>query len=853
MTGANSANSSNYFDSTNSSNSSNYLDSTNSSNSSNLCPHDSRYKSKTDVLRPYFSESAFIQQRALIELEYYAMMSETIRGVKIDTQKLKSSVACDEFVKKVKEREKETNHDVKAIEYVLKDLILDTPGIGDENTELIHFGLTSQDVNSLANSTSIYRALGDVTLPDISRVLYGLRPLVESEQEMLAHTHGQTASPTTLGKEMAVYYHRIDQELSRLKFERGEITAKFGGAVGNMNVHYALFPKVDWMKCMDEFVGLYNVKRNHYTTQIDTYDSYARVFDSLSRMANIFINMCQDIWTYISKNYLKLAVIESEVGSSTMSHKVNPIDFENAEGNFMLACNNLQFLKNKLQKSRMQRDLTDSTVLRNLGTVFGWFKIGCESLVKGLDKIEPNVEVLRRELDAHYEVMSEFSQSYLRLENRPGYEILKLSTRGKFTISKKEYEEMLAEYLPDVPFKTTAEYIGNAKALANKVLNSPPNMDIIRKYSFQHPLKYGCNPDQTPSAIYSISDADLPYRIINGHPGYINLLDALNSWQLVSTVIKYLGDRYVAAASFKHVSPAGAAVCLKTGENATAEAYTMARDSDPMSSFGDFIAIHGLVDKACAERIKPEVSDGIIALEYTEDALEILKQKKKGRFIILEATKELPDYRDEFKEVYGVGFRQPPPYISGDFTLPSDMTESQRTDAVLANVTAKYTQSNSVVYAKDGQIIGVGAGQQSRIDCTRLAGKKAEMWWLRNSLNYSDILEFKPSTKRQTKVNETIRYILTEDDPLSGWEENFIKQPTPFEKNEQHRVLESMDGVTVASDGFLPFRDNIDEMAKYGVTTLIQPGGSVSDDIVKDACQSYNIRMICTGTRLFHH
>lgn len=389
-------------------------------------------------------------------------------------------------------------------------------------------------------------------------------------------------------------------------------------------------------------------------------------------------------------------------------------------------------------------------------------------------------------------------------------------------------------------------------------------------------LKYGCNPNQKPAKIFMEDGSKLPIEILNGRPGYINFLDAFNSWQLVHEIKKILN--IPAATSFKHVSPTSAAVGVPMSDelkkacfvddieglddSAIATAYARARGTDRMSSFGDFIALSDTCDEITAAIIKREVSDGIIAPGYTDEALKILKEKKKGNYNIIKIDPEYMPKSEEKKQVYGITFQQGRNDIkmsTEDFTnivtANKVLSEEVKRDMVIALVTLKYTQSNSVCYVKNGQAIGVGAGQQSRIHCTRLAGEKADFWNLRQHEKVIN-LPFKENIGRPARDNAIDTY-LSEDymDILKegAWEDLFGRKPEPFTKEEQREYLKTITGVTLGSDAFFPFGDNIERARKSGVQFVIQPGGSVRDQHVIDTCNKYNMVMVFTGTRLFHH
>lgn len=385
-------------------------------------------------------------------------------------------------------------------------------------------------------------------------------------------------------------------------------------------------------------------------------------------------------------------------------------------------------------------------------------------------------------------------------------------------------------------------------------------------------LKYGCNPNQKPARIY-LDDQELPVTVLNGKPGYINFLDALNSWQLVKELKEATG--YPSAASFKHVSPAGAAIGTPLSEverkiyftgdeelSMLACAYVRARGADRMSSYGDFAALSDICDKDTALLLKKEVSDGVIAPGYTEEALEILKAKKKDNYAVIQINPMYVPKEIERKQVYGIYFEQGRNNVHIDESLltnfvtkNTELTEQAKLDLLIAMITLKYTQSNSVVYAKDGQVIGVGAGQQSRIHCTRLAGSKADNWWLRQHEKVLN-LPFKEDIRRADRDN-TIDIYLSEDyeDVLQdgAWEQFFIKQPSVFTREEKKAWIKQQHDVALGSDAFFPFGDNIERAYKSGVKYVVQPGGSIRDDHVIDTCDKYDIVMVCNGVRLFHH
>lgn len=386
-------------------------------------------------------------------------------------------------------------------------------------------------------------------------------------------------------------------------------------------------------------------------------------------------------------------------------------------------------------------------------------------------------------------------------------------------------------------------------------------------------LKYGCNPNQKPSRIFMENGADLPIEVLNGKPGYINFLDAFNSWQLVSELKAATG--LPAAASFKHVSPAGAAVATELSDtlkkiyfvddlelSPIASAYAKARGADRMSSYGDWAALSDVCDKETALILKREVSDGIIAPGYTDEALEILKSKRRGTYNIVKIDPNYVPAAIEHKQVYGITFEQGRNSLKIDEELlknfPTDnktFTDEAKRDLIIALITLKYTQSNSVCYAKDGQAIGVGAGQQSRIHCTRLAGNKADIWYLRQNPKVM-ALPFKEDIRRPDRDNTIDVYISDDyEDVLADgiWEQFFTEKPEPLTREEKKEWLKTFSGVSLGSDAFFPFGDNIERAHRSGVKFIAQPGGSIRDDNVIEVCNKYNIAMAFTGIRLFHH
>jgi len=415
-----------------------------------ISPVDGRYRSKTEAYAAYFSEYALMRYRVLVEVEYFIALCE------IPLKQLEQVPASvypklraiyTEFSEadalKVKEIETVTNHDVKAIEYFIKEKF-DLLGL-QPFKEFIHFGLTSQDINNTAVPYSIKDALKDVYYPEMDALLVVLNRLVEEWRDvsMLAKTHGQPASPTRLGKEMMVFVNRLNQQLAVLK--QTPNSAKFGGATGNFNAHAVAYPSIDWKSFGNKFVGeKLGLDREQWTTQISNYDNLASQFDAMKRINTILIDFCRDIWTYVSMEYFKQRIKAGEVGSSAMPHKVNPIDFENAEGNLAIANASFEFLSGKLPVSRLQRDLTDSTVLRNVGVPFAHTIIATQSIIKGLGKLLLNETAIYRDLDNTWAVVAEGIQTILRREAYPSpYEALKALTRTNEGINEKSIRDFI--------------------------------------------------------------------------------------------------------------------------------------------------------------------------------------------------------------------------------------------------------------------------------------------------------------------------------------------------------------------------------------------------------------------------
>ena len=408
-----------------------------------ISPIDGRYASKTASLQDYFSEAALMKYRIHVELAYYNHLCKMniidAEGVDIDSFLSTLDMSSYERVKSI---EKVTNHDVKAIEYFLKESLVGT--IDDNHLEFIHFGLTSQDINNTAMPMMVRDAINEVIIPDLDNCLELLAGLSEDYKDipLLAHTHGQPASPTTLGKEMKVFEYRMGIQLEKLK--EFEHTAKFGGATGNFNAHKVSYPSHDWPNEINQMIASLGLKRQVYTTQIDNYDGLAELFQILIRINTIYIDFARDIWAYISMNYFRQKVVANEVGSSAMPHKVNPIDFENAEGNLGLANALLGYLAEKLPVSRLQRDLTDSTVTRNIGVPFGHIMVAMQSLQKGIKKLEVNKEKIEKDLLDNWAVVAEAIQTVLKREGfEKPYELLKAFSRGKGKLSKEDFDQFM--------------------------------------------------------------------------------------------------------------------------------------------------------------------------------------------------------------------------------------------------------------------------------------------------------------------------------------------------------------------------------------------------------------------------
>lgn len=415
-----------------------------------ISPIDGRYAGKTQSLKDFFSEYALIKYRVHVEVQYFKALCELplpqLANFPKDKIEALEKVAEEfgvEEAQQIKDIEKVTNHDVKAVEYFLKERF-DELGVS-EHKEFIHFGLTSQDINNTATPLLLKDALNEVYVPLFNTIRDAIHALAEEWKEvpMLARTHGQPASPTRLGKEFEVFVERLDVQFEQLKDIRS--MAKFGGATGNLNAHHVAYPNIDWVAFANKFVREYlELERSQITTQIEHYDNLAACFHALSRINTICIDFCRDVWTYISMDYFKQKTIKGEIGSSAMPHKVNPIDFENAEGNFGIANAIFGHLSDKLPISRLQRDLTDSTVLRNIGVPLGHTIIAFQSMKKGMGKLLLNEAKLNDDLEKNWMVVAEAIQNILRREAYPKpYEALKELTRGKASVTKNDIHEFV--------------------------------------------------------------------------------------------------------------------------------------------------------------------------------------------------------------------------------------------------------------------------------------------------------------------------------------------------------------------------------------------------------------------------
>ncbi len=427
-----------------------------------VSPVDGRYRSATESLSDYFSEYGLIRYRVMVEVEYFiALCEEGLHGLEEmeaeqfgKLRKLYTEFSLED-AQRIKEIEKVTNHDVKAVEYFLKERFTDL-GL-DSVREFVHFGLTSQDINNTATPLSLRDALQMVYYPMLDMLIQQLEKLAAEWDQvpMLARTHGQPASPTRLGKEIRVFIERMDEQLEQL--EEIPVPAKFGGATGNMNAHRVAYPDTDWFRFGERFVGeVLGLKRSWPTTQIDHYDNLAAIFHALQRINTVLLDLACDMWSYISMDYFKQAIKKGEVGSSAMPHKVNPIDFENAEGNLGVANAIFSHLASKLPVSRLQRDLTDSTVLRNIGVPFGHTLIALRSLNRGLDKLIINETVIRDDLEKNWAVVAEAIQSILRREKYPDpYEALLRLTRTNQAVTEQTIKDFIRSL--DVPERVKKE------------------------------------------------------------------------------------------------------------------------------------------------------------------------------------------------------------------------------------------------------------------------------------------------------------------------------------------------------------------------------------------------------------
>jgi len=415
-----------------------------------ISPVDGRYATKTSELVAYFSEFALIKYRVRVEVEYFIALSKSgmpqLSPLDEDqTNALRNIYGAfsEEDAAKIKDFERVTNHDVKAVEYFIKEK-LEKLGLS-KHQEFIHFGLTSQDINNTAVPMSVAECFREVYLPQIKELIESIQRLARDWKDipMLARTHGQPASPTRLGKEMQVFADRLNKQVESI--EAIDISGKFGGATGNFNAHHVAYPDIDWIAFANTFLKEnLGIARQQTTTQIEHYDELAAKFDALKRINTILIDFCRDIWAYVSMNYFKQAIKEGEVGSSAMPHKVNPIDFENAEGNLGLASAILEHLAMKLPVSRLQRDLTDSTVLRNVGMPFGYILVAFKSLEKGIGKLMLNEDAIRGDLEKNWSVVAEAIQTILRREGYPKpYEALKDLTRTNEVINKESMHKFI--------------------------------------------------------------------------------------------------------------------------------------------------------------------------------------------------------------------------------------------------------------------------------------------------------------------------------------------------------------------------------------------------------------------------
>ena len=447
-----------------------------------ISPVDGRYQNKTDVLRPIFSEYGLFRFRVLVEIEWLKKLSKNPNIKEIESFSASSILLLDNIknnfsiddAKQIKKIEKITNHDMKAVEYFIREKIQSDPKLKNVS-QFIHFACTSEDINNLSYALMLKDARENILLPKLQKLIIILQEMSDSYASipMLSRTHGQTASPTTLGKEMAIYVYRALRQMKQ--FENIELLGKLNGAVGNFNAHFAAYPDINWMSLSKEFIEELGLTWNPYTTQIESHDYMAEYFHTLARTNTILIDLCRDLWGYISLGYFNLKPIKGEVGSSTMPHKVNPIDFENAEGNFGIADSIFEYLAMKLPTSRWQRDLSDSTVLRNAGVGIAHTIIAFDSTVAGLSKIDINKDVMHKDLEDSWEVLTEPIQTVMRRYNIDNaYEKLKELSRGQ-----KINKEILRNFIEQLDIPDDAKsrlkelnpsnYLGNAEIQAKSI------------------------------------------------------------------------------------------------------------------------------------------------------------------------------------------------------------------------------------------------------------------------------------------------------------------------------------------------------------------------------------------------
>ena len=440
-----------------------------------LSPLDGRYHHKVEELSNYFSEAALIKYRLVLEIDYLRSLSLILPELECDREKIEEALSLitaelsEKSILRVKEIELETNHDVKAIEYHLKELLVSYDL--SKYQEFVHFGLTSQDINNTVLCLQLKDSISDVIRPCIENITSTLDRISTDWEDivMLSRTHGQPASPTTLRKELFVFVNRITTQ--KVMMDAIPFTSKFSGAVGNFNAHVAAYPEIDWCEFSDKFLEGLGISRNCLTTQIEPYDNTCALFDNIKRINSILIDMVRDIWMYISLDYFKLKIVKGEVGSSTMPHKVNPIDFENAEGNLMLSNALLSFMSEKLPISRLQRDLTDSTVLRNVGVMFGYSLLAYKNIVSGLEKLRPNIDKMNDDLEDNWVIVSEGIQTILkRYGYQKPYEMIKELTRTDEKVNKDHLHRWIDslnitdnELVVKLKTLTPQNYLGNLK------------------------------------------------------------------------------------------------------------------------------------------------------------------------------------------------------------------------------------------------------------------------------------------------------------------------------------------------------------------------------------------------------